>query len=211
MYKYSKETYNNSNKHIEEISPQLLRATVEDVWLPTPQTQDVSAVNAAYNLSVSSPDLQSLWLTIITEAVDIVRSMSGLSPPRELLGTVLSLYRNQVKTWKRIKRVKLSCAAPRYPQLKHNVLNGGLGVYGQSTRFDAVMFQKIGVEKVWLIELLVFIRILEDVPPDEGNSSVVSINRHTRLGYSLSQCHAVHSEIVDSENILRPVMVFIDP
>lgn len=48
--------------------------------LATPETQDVSTINFAYNLSVCSPYLQSLWITIITEAVDNVRYMSGLSP-----------------------------------------------------------------------------------------------------------------------------------
>lgn len=58
---------------------------------------------------------------------------------------------------------------------------------------------------------LLFIQILEYVPPDERNSSVVSLFIRRRLRYSYYQCQNVQCVIVDSEKLLHPDMVVIDP
>lgn len=150
--------------------------------------------------------------------------MSVFSAPGSVLDTVLALHENQVNTWKRIKRVKLSAKVTRFSDLEHYFMFKRVGLYYQQSRFDAFVFLNGTFKKVGFNEdvlsptnrqfhshfRLLFIGLLQYVPPDEGNSFFVNIFGHRRLGYSLSQSLLVHNVIVGSEKLLLPATLVAD-
>lgn len=218
-----KKAYRLTNKHLDSIGVQLLRAHVHSDEVCS--SSDSESGDEDNDLPSS---LSTTWNHLQSIASETINSMSGSFHPRQISSCILEKKdpvngRHYFRALKRFSLDKRCVPIARH--LKHRSLCSGDVVYGKPNRHDSVEFVQDFVPCIGTIESILapngcgysnsmrilLVRLLVEVPPDDGNSLVVNKFGHTRYRYDTSDMFRVKTVCVIRSAIIKPAIVVLDP
>lgn len=216
----------STKRHIECMAPQPIENTMlyDEEYNATTVLDSSSDSTSTEYCSVNESS-RSLWESSSFSLIEQVCQLSGTSSPTTVLQTVLHSYVPCNTQWKRIKRVRLSQCAPNFHILNHRFIFAGEHVYSNHHRHESVEFAKNDSSCIGFVEgildlsspgyvfnsKMLLIPLLDSAQPDDDNRNVVLMYCHQRYKYSLSSTGFVHCVAVQTEALLRPTVIIIDP
>lgn len=220
-----KRGFNFTNKHLDTIAPQLLRAHVhcDDVLASDEESESENDdMESGNNINTS------LWSSITSKAKEKVHLLNGSQSPSQITSSILSETDSQTgrKRWRKMKSLRLDPKIVPYAKhLTFKTVFAGDVVYGCKNRHDAIEFQYESTTSMGVIESilapngagfkkswrLILVRLLSLSSPDQGNSQVVNRYGNLRYRYDLSCNNTVKTAAILISDILKPAMIVVDP
>lgn len=229
LHKQFKSLYSSTNKHIDQLAPQLLSTSVQ---FPRPSTSDDDADTLSSNCYQHSPSdddhvpvTTSSWSQSYDTAVSVVSGISGKQHPSSIVTAITRLQCDNVKTCRRHKRLDLCTVRTSHENLNNSSLFAGPSINAKGRRHDAVCFLYNNCTTYCVIEgifahydrsitanhRILLIRLLVKVDPDSTNALVVTQFGNLRYKYQISEHGFVSMILVESSSILHPIVIVVDP
>lgn len=222
--KKHKKAYRLTNKHLDTIGVQLLRAHVHTDEVASSSDSDTSDGE----LPSTDTSISSTWSQLESLIHQTTEAMSGSFHPKQISSCLLE-KRNQETGWpylRSLKRFRMETpCVPISKHLKHKTLCAGNEVYGKTNRHDSIEFVHdfgacIGTIESILAPVgfgfsssmrILLVRLLVQVDPDHGNSLVVTRYGHKRYKYAISDTFRVKTVCIKPSDIIRPALLVVDP
>lgn len=206
--------------------PQLLQRTIRYTHALTDLIFPGSSIDVMSSPTLSySENIRHDWDSSVKSAIDMVHTMSGTATLTTGFPSILRSTPTGDRTWKLLKRGRLSPTAPNFSNLLYYSIFAGSHVYWDLHRHDAVEFLLHGSPRLGFVEgiipfsasqqsfpsTIVIVQLLVVAEPDHDNLHVVETYGHLRYMYSLSHSGFVHFVAVQTEALLRPTVIVTDP
>lgn len=230
MHKRYKQVYRNTNKHLHNLSSQLI-ANLREMQCAEHSNVDhlVSPGNVMKPCNRACICMQhdSCYTQQVDDAQTIVEQHCDISSRLNYLFTYKS--KSLRRTWKELSRLTLDMKIDwmengtedeyvydkRFTVHRRRVTN-------ESVRNDAVVYEHDGVRRVGLVQSIIqnstytcrrnlIIRRLRQIKPDDGNRKLTDTFGHLRYMYHLTHEGNVMLDLVPSYDIRCPCVIVLDP
>lgn len=222
-----KPAYNKTNRHMEIIGVQLLRAHVHSDEVDV--SNDSENEHDDSNRGIDDAHTPcTTWTTLLSKVVEMIRSMCGLFHPHQVSDAVLDLTFPDTNNpcFRKVKSLKLSLSlVPFAKNLKHKTIYAGGSVYGARNCHDCIELINDFRPTLGIVECIIapnssafntnrcilVIRLLKCAEPDLNNSSVVMQYVNKRYKYSLSDTFHIKTVAIQGREIVKAVILVVDP
>lgn len=155
------------------------------------------------------------------EAVSFMTEHSGSQPSHLLQFSFISTFQ---ESWKLVKSAGFPATTSNKSLLNRKCYAGHM-VYGKRNRRDGIAFLHDGTLRYGLAQCvfapvqsrmsrnarLILILLLDQIDPDQDNSTVVTKFGHSRFQFSRSEAGHINVALIQATNLLSPEMFVLDP
>lgn len=226
-HKEFKSLYTATNQHLDEIGPQLLQAwTDPSIQLVNSQlTDDVDGSSSEHDddatVNEAGVEILNSWTASCSQASAFVAQHTPSYAPHIVQARFVNKFNTPCPTWRPVKSARL----PHTEHLISNAVYGGEVVYGKRNRRDGIVFMLHGTRRYGLVHCvfapvqcrmprsarLIFALLLDQIDPDQGNTTVVQKFGHERFKFNRSSSGHITVVAIQASNLLGPAMFVLDP